>query len=364
MLGEGLRAGLAHMGVSYRTICHVEREAYPAAVLVARMEEESLDEAPIWSDACTFDAQAWRGRVDCVVAGFPCQDLSVAGRRAGLDGKRSGLFFEVVRIATDSGAWLMVLENVAGIATATASVVDAEEGELDERAVSRVVGELADLGWNAEWITLPASDVGASHGRSRWFCLAWRLDDVSGPERWSRHVSESGQLEGHDARRRQAYGSARGAGKALGITDSPRWATAGGGSEINPRHEFESGCLGVADAYRSEWSSNTERPDSGADGRINPERHRAPMADSGCLDVRGLEPFAIGRRGDQAGDQAGDHASGTVVADSDCDGLGGGRRQGVHRSGEPRQHPEQSLAAMAHTGRTGPQIRAGGGWRL
>lgn len=175
MLGEGLRAGLAHMGVAYRTVCHVEREAHGAGVLAARMEEGSMDAAPIWSDVCTFDAGAWHGRVDCIVAGFPCQDLSVAGRRAGLDGKRSGLFFEVVRIATDSGAWLMLLENVAGIASATASVVDEAEGELDERAAARVVGELADLGWDAEWVTLSASDVGASHGRARWFCLAWRV---------------------------------------------------------------------------------------------------------------------------------------------------------------------------------------------
>lgn len=180
MLGEGLRAGFAHMGIKTRTCVHVEREAYAASVLVARMEEGSLDAAPIWSDLCTFDATAWRGKVDCVVAGFPCQDLSVAGRRAGLDGKRSGLFFEVVRIAEGSGAWLIVLENVSGISSATATVMDEEEGELEERAAARVVGELADLGWNAEWIVISASDVGASHGRARWFCLAWR--DVADAE--------------------------------------------------------------------------------------------------------------------------------------------------------------------------------------
>jgi DNA (cytosine-5)-methyltransferase 1 len=180
MLGEGVRAGLAHMGIGYRTCVHVEREAHAAAVLVSRMEEGSLDAAPIWSDVTTFDARAFRGKVDCVVAGFPCQDLSVAGRRAGLDGKRSGLFFEVTRIADDSGAWLIVLENVAGISSATATVMDEEEGELEERAAARVVGELADLGWNAEWINVSASDVGASHGRARWFCLAWR--DVADAE--------------------------------------------------------------------------------------------------------------------------------------------------------------------------------------
>ena len=82
MLGEGLRAGLDYMGFAYRSLCHVEREAYAASVLVARMEEGSMDAAPVWSDVCTFDARAWRGKVDCVVAGFPCQDLSVAGKRA------------------------------------------------------------------------------------------------------------------------------------------------------------------------------------------------------------------------------------------------------------------------------------------
>jgi len=202
MLGEGVRAGLGYLGVETRCVCYVEREAYAAAVLAARIESGALDSAPVWSDVCTFDARRWHGAVDCIVAGFPCQDLSVAGRRAGLDGARSGLFFEVLRIADDSGAELIVLENVAGIASATASVVDEAEGDLDERAAARVVGELADRGWNAEWLTLSASDVGASHGRDRWFCVAWRhVADAARHERngfedgpsWSgRRVCEAG----------------------------------------------------------------------------------------------------------------------------------------------------------------------------
>lgn len=179
MLDEGFHAGLGYMGIRSRTVMYAEREAYPVSVLEARMEEGSIHPAPIWFGNFTeLPARQFRGVVDCVVAGFPCQDLSVAGRRAGLDGKRSGLFFEVVRIATDCGAWLMLLENVAGIATATASVMDSEEGELDERAASRVVGELADIGWDAEWITISASDVGASHVRARWFCVAWKLGNA------------------------------------------------------------------------------------------------------------------------------------------------------------------------------------------
>lgn len=183
MLGEGLRAGLRHLGIAHRTICYVEREAYPDSNLAARMQEGSLDDAPIWTDLLTFDATAWRGAVDCIVAGFPCQDLSLAGRRAGLDGARSGLFFNILDIAHDCGAQYLFLENVAGIASATASVVDEAEGDLEERAAARVVGELADRGWNAEWLTLSASDVGASHGRERWFCLAWRMADTTSRNR-------------------------------------------------------------------------------------------------------------------------------------------------------------------------------------
>lgn len=174
MLGEGVRAALDFLGIGHRTVCYVEREAPAAAQLAALMEAGALDPAPVWSDLVTFRGGDWRGKVDCVIAGFPCQDISIAGRRAGLDGKRSGLFFNILDIADACGAWCIALENVSAIATATASVVDEEEGELDERAAARVVGELADRGWDAEWITLSASDVGASHGRARWFCFAWR----------------------------------------------------------------------------------------------------------------------------------------------------------------------------------------------
>jgi site-specific DNA-cytosine methylase len=175
MLGEGLAAGLGYLGFDSLTLLHAEREAYPAAVLAARMEEGSLAPAPIWFGGFTeLDAARFRGVVDCIVGGFPCQDLSLAGRRAGLDGKRSGLFFEICRIADDCCARFLFLENVAGIASATATVVDEAEGELDERAAARVLGELADRGWHAEWVTLSAASVGASHGRERWFCWAWR----------------------------------------------------------------------------------------------------------------------------------------------------------------------------------------------
>ena len=224
MLGEGVSAGFEHMGISSRTVCYVEREAPAAAQLVTLMEAGALASAPIWSDMLTFDGRRWRGAVDCVAAGFPCQDLSIAGRRAGLNGKRSGLFFRVVDIADDCGAWLLVLENVAGIASATASVVDEEEGELEERAVARVLGELADRGWNAEWVTLRASDVGANHGRARWFCIAWRdpMAHAERAERGPERIGGNGCIEGDDRGRRQTDCGLGVAVEALGNAASAR----------------------------------------------------------------------------------------------------------------------------------------------
>jgi site-specific DNA-cytosine methylase len=193
MLSEGIRAAFQYLGHDVRTVAHVELEAHAASQLVALMEAGCLDPAPIWSDMLTFDARRWRGCVDIVASGFPCTDISIAGRREGLDGKRSGLFFEVVRIATDCEARFLMLENVAAIATSVASVVDEEEGVLDERAAARVVGELADRGWDSEWITLSASDVGASHGRNRWFCFAWRVAHTGRGSAWrGEHVTGAG----------------------------------------------------------------------------------------------------------------------------------------------------------------------------
>jgi DNA (cytosine-5)-methyltransferase 1 len=251
MLGEGVRAALEFYGWQHRTVAYVERETAAAAQLVALMESECLDAAPIWPDLTTFDGEAWRGKVDCVIAGFPCQDMSVAGKRVGLDGARSGLFFNVCQIADDCGAWLLILENVAGIASATASVVDEAEGELDERAASRVVGELADRGWNAEWLHLSASDVGASHGRERWFCFSWRMgntglqhqhiqqredgaeyqgaginvDDSECPERRPLRSCGTGGIKGHDGVWREANCGAGVAEQALADTNGiGRWA--------------------------------------------------------------------------------------------------------------------------------------------
>jgi DNA (cytosine-5)-methyltransferase 1 len=84
--------------LGWRTVCAVEWEPYAAAVLCARQNDGILAPFPIWDDVRTFDGRPWRGRVDVVSGGFPCQDISVAGKGDGLDGERSGLWSEMARI--------------------------------------------------------------------------------------------------------------------------------------------------------------------------------------------------------------------------------------------------------------------------
>src|SRR5262249_36083224 len=93
---------------------------------------------------------------------FPCQDISNAGQRKGIkEGKRSSLWFKYRDIVRDADAWGVFAENV---------------GALSRRGLDIVLRDLAELGFDAEWLTLRASDVGASHGRKRLFILAVRRD--------------------------------------------------------------------------------------------------------------------------------------------------------------------------------------------
>ena len=146
------------LGDQYRTVCYVENDPYAQRVLEARMRDGHLDKAPVWDDINTFDGKPWRGRADLVHGGFPCQDLSTAGRRAGLDGDRSGLWWEMLRCVREVGPRYVLIENVAGILTGGSA--------------GTVVGELAGLGYDAKWHMLPAAAVGAPHLRWRWWCLA------------------------------------------------------------------------------------------------------------------------------------------------------------------------------------------------
>lgn len=168
---------LADLLLGHRTVGAIEIEAYPRQVLIDRQLDGSLPQFPIWDDVRTFsyenaDTRSYidwlRERRDSLViaAGFPCQDLSVAGKQSGLgEGTRSGLYREVIRIAGVIRPRFLFLENVAAILS----------GGLEH-----VLADLAALGYDCRWTCLRASDVGAPHHRDRWWLRAVRNADNDG----------------------------------------------------------------------------------------------------------------------------------------------------------------------------------------
>jgi DNA (cytosine-5)-methyltransferase 1 len=143
--------------LGWRTVCAVEREQYPASVLAARQNDGSLEAFPIWSDVCKFDGRPWCGLVDVVSGGFPCQDISVAGKGAGLDGERSGLWREFARIIREVQPPYVFVENSPMLVT---------------RGLNVVLADLAQMGYDASWGVVAASDVGAPHQRKRVWIYA------------------------------------------------------------------------------------------------------------------------------------------------------------------------------------------------
>ena len=152
--GGGILAGKL---LGWRTVCAVEREPYAASVLAARQNDGILEAFPIWDDVCTFDGKPWNGIVGVVSGGFPCQDLSAAGKGAGLDGARSGLWSEMARIVREVRPEFVYVEN---------------SPRLVDNGLDIVLRDLAEMGFDAEWGVLSAGDTGAPHVRERVWILA------------------------------------------------------------------------------------------------------------------------------------------------------------------------------------------------
>lgn len=143
--------------MGHRPVCAVEIEPYCRKVLLARQQDGILPKFPIWDDVTTFNGKPWRDRVDIVCGGFPCQDISCAGSGKGITGKRSGLWVEMQRIVCEIGPRLVFVEN---------------SPMLTIRGLGRVLGGLAEMGYNAKWGVFSGRFVGARQNRDRLFLLA------------------------------------------------------------------------------------------------------------------------------------------------------------------------------------------------
>lgn len=154
----GFSLGLERAGM--RTVAFCEIEPYPRRVLVKHWPG-----VPCYDDVRTLTAERLAADgivVDLICGGFPCQDLSVAGKQAGMDGERSGLWSEIARLVGELRPRYVVVENVSALL-----------GGDDGRWFGRVLGDLAALGYDAEWTCVCASDVGAPHQRERVWIIAY-----------------------------------------------------------------------------------------------------------------------------------------------------------------------------------------------
>ncbi len=176
----GLDLGLElALGEPLEHAWHVEYDRWPAAILAHRFPD-----VPNHGDITKVD---WSKvpRVDWLTAGFPCQDLSHAGKRAGIKpGNRSGIWFHVAYGISQLRPANVLIENVRGLLSGTADrEVEPRDDGVDGtgpgpvRAIGVVLGDLADLGYDARWGVVRASDAGAPHGRARVFIIATDTDD-------------------------------------------------------------------------------------------------------------------------------------------------------------------------------------------
>jgi len=188
--GGGILGGLL---LGWRTVCAVEFDEHARNVLVARQNDGSLEPFPIWDDVRSFDGKPWRGIVDVVSGGFPCQDISTAkGAGAkGIDGEKSGLWKDMSRIIGEVRPRFAFVENSAA---------------LTFRGLERVLGDLAMLGYGVMYGVFSAADVGARHERSRIWIIGMRRhsDQIAAFEKcriygWSYSESiRDGEIYGND----------------------------------------------------------------------------------------------------------------------------------------------------------------------
>lgn len=143
----------------FTPVCAVEIDAYCRRILLCRQRDGILPRFPVWNQIETFDGKPWRGHVDVIIGGFPCQNVSAAGNGEGLDGEQSGLWREFARIIREVGPRYVLVENSPLLAS---------------RGLDRVLGDLCASGYDARWDTFSARAQGAPHRRDRFYLVAWR----------------------------------------------------------------------------------------------------------------------------------------------------------------------------------------------
>jgi len=220
----GIERGLDLAGFKHRVLAYVEIESFAIANLVAKMEDNKLVPAPVWSDLKTFPSEIFRNKVDVITAGYPCQPFSAAGRRQGEDDPRH--------------LWPVIKKHIATIRPFRCFFENVE-GHIS-LGLRDVLEDLAGLGYSTTWGIFSASEVGAPHQRKRIFILA--------------HSDGSRQLQSEG-------------------TEQDQWGRIGNGSEE----------LAYTDSQRSSWGLHREINDEKG-RKISEVRYTAKRSERGSWD--------------------------------------------------------------------------------
>lgn len=305
--GAGLDLGFELAIPGARSVCMVEREAFACAELVAAMEQGLLSQAALWSDARTFDGRPWRGLVDGLIGGIPCQPHSLAGRKGGSNDPRD-LWSTARRIIVQSRARLVLIENVSGMLSAGADEIAGAE---------RVWRDLRKLGYAVEGGLFTASEVGASHRRERLFILG--VADT-GCEQW-----REGGAGGRGADWSHAQSSGSGAELSGTLADGD--GLEGIGTDIaTPRRKNARRQAGLRDRTALVHAERSERRTDALGG------HESYGHDDGRDQAAGWAGEPGKPLGDTAG--AGSHAGAFAGAGCGDEGAGPRHAQSERRGGD------------------------------
>lgn len=371
--GGGLDLGIELAIPGARSVCMVERESFAIAHLVSAMEEGFLAPAPVWSDARTFDGRAWRGCVDGLVGGIPCQPHSVAGKRLG-QGDERDLWSDARRIIVQARPWFVLIENVGGMLTSSDPALDP--------GAKRVWRDLQRLGFEVEGGLFTASEVGAPHERERVFILAVAEDighSGTGGARGGRPGPSDGLSELADA-------SSAGRGQPWG-GPGPSWRS-GEARRIQPRRlggetrrddvaDASDGGLGRSTAAEVE---DGPRESIGGDAGLVAGRSEGPRLN--VADASGEGPQGSEQRGAPrevvglAASRSTPELRGARLVDPEVERRGEGRSEPEFRSGRSaaggagttvvdalsgRHDGESEVEVGGSIGRAAAQRTSGGG---
>jgi len=216
--GGGILGGLL---LGWRTVCAVEIDEAARQRLIARQDDGTLQPFPVWDDVSTFDGKPWAGLVDVVSGGFPCQDISVAGKGAGITGERSGLWREFARIVCEVRPRYVLVENSPALVA---------------RGLGTVLGDLAQMGFDARWGVFGADEAALAthcgeipliHNRDRIWIVGFQQgtnpdslrelqQERRQPDQWRRagDVGKTTTADAHSQRQQE---------QRRGVTDEARY---------------------------------------------------------------------------------------------------------------------------------------------